>query len=126
MKNLIALPLCLGLLSCAQVEKQAQEAQEAQETQKPTSRYIGQVASVHANQGFVLIQRGPGITVSAGSVLISQGLDGSAANLRVSGEMLGQMMAADIQSGSPQRGDSVREPLFKEGDLQDSSTDQDS
>lgn len=118
MKNLIALPLCLGLLSCAQVEKQAQE------TQKPTSRYIGQVASVHANQGFVLIQRGPGITVSAGSVLISQGLDGSAANLRVSGEMLGQMIAADIQSGSPQRGDCVREPLFKKGDLQDGSMDQ--
>lgn len=118
MKNLIALPLCLGLLSCARVQEHAQEAQE------PSSRYIGQVASVHTNQGFVLIQRSPGITVSVGSVLISQGLDGSVANLRVSGEMLGQMMAADIQSGSPQRGDSVREPSFKEGDLQDGSTDQ--
>lgn len=91
------------------------------EPEKPTSRYIGQIASVHANQGFTLIRRSPGITVSAGTILISQGLDGSAANLRVSGEMLGQMIAADIQSGSPQRGDSVREPLIEESDLETES-----
>ena len=116
MKLLTPLLVSIGLAACSPSAPPLEE-------DKPTSRYIGQIASVHTTHGFVLIRRSPGTSVSAGTILISQGRDGNAANLRVSGEKLGQMIAADIQSGSPQAGDSVREPLIEKIDLEAGSTD---
>jgi len=106
--------LCLSLASCGLSPSEPEPVEE----KKPTSRHIGQIASIHAAQNFVLIRRAPGITVPPGTILISEGVDGTAANLRASGESLGQMIAADIQSGIPQVGDPVREPLIEEGELE--------
>ena len=88
------------------------------EPEEPTQpRYVGQVASIHAAQGFVLIRRAPGVVLSPGTILISRGPGDRVANLRISGETLGQMCAADIQSGTPEIGDSVHEPLLEKAEL---------
>ncbi|MDX1680596.1 MAG: hypothetical protein R3242_07690 [Akkermansiaceae bacterium] len=115
MKAPILFLLFLGLASCGPLDKPPQGAGPEEEEEEPQiqRKYIGQIASVHADQNFVLIRRSPGVSVPAGKILISSGPGGSLANLRVSGETLGQMMAADIQSGSPRVGDSVAEPLLK-------------
>ena len=105
--------LCLGLISFIGCSPQAPV-----EPEEPTQpRYVGQINSVHAEQGFVLIRRGAGVTLSPGMILISRGPGERVANLRVSGESLGQMVAADIQSGQPQIGDSVHEPLLDNPEL---------
>lgn len=56
---------------------------------------------------FVLIQSFGSWNVDTGSILTTQGPDGRAANLLVTGEKLGQYAAADIQSGSLEIGDGV-------------------
>lgn len=111
--------LCLCICSCGLFRPQP----EPPEPEEPESLYVGQITSVHASQGFVLIRRVPGITVATGSILISERAGGSASNLRVSGESLGQMLAADIQSGIPQVGDSVRKPLIEDVDPAEESAD---
>lgn len=118
MKPAIICPLliCLSLSACGLF--QGKPTPIEQEEEEPSSRYIGQIASVHEDQGFVLIRRSPGIQVATGTILISDGTDGRAANLRATGESLGQMIAADLQSGTPQVGDSVREPLIEEVELE--------
>lgn len=99
---------------------------EPTEQKKPSQpRYIGQITSIHAAQGFVLIRRSPGVTLVPSTILISRGPGGPkqqrVANLRITGESLGQMAAADIQSGSPQVGDSVYEALPENSELESES-----
>ena len=68
---------------------------------------IGRVASIPADKRFVLIQSyGPG-KIEAGTVLTTRGPDERTANLRVTGESLGQFTAADVQSGLLDVGDAV-------------------
>ena len=110
MKTLAILVLSLALIGCSR--------DAPMEPEKPTQpRYIGQVTSIHAAQGFVLIRRAPGVTIPTGTILISRGPGDRVANLRVSGETLGLMTAADIQAGVPEVGDSVHEPLLDKAEL---------
>jgi len=113
-KSYLLLLTALALAACAP----KLETPEPGDEPKPNSRYIGQITSVHAEQGFVLIRRASAITLNPGTILLSEGPNGRAANLRISGENLGQMLAADVQSGSPQVGDSVREPLISEAEIE--------
>jgi len=101
---LITCLLCLGLSSCGLLRRH--QPIDPQPEEEP-SLYVGQIASVHLNQGFVLIRRSPHVTVPSGTILISTSPGGQAANLRVTGESLGLMIAADVQSGDPQVGDTV-------------------
>ncbi len=110
MKSLAILVLSLALIGCGR--------DVPVEPEEPTQpRYIGQITSIHAAQSFVLIRRAPGITLAAGTILISRGPGDRVANLRVSGETLGLMTAADIQAGVPEVGDSVYEPLLEKPEL---------
>ena len=118
MRTITTFMLCLCLSGCGLFQQEP----EPTDKEEPKSLYIGQIASVHASQGFVLIRRIPGITVESGTILIAEGIGGAASNLRVSGESLGQMLAADIQSGTPQAGDSVRKPLIQDVDLEEESS----
>ena len=113
MKWLAAPLLALTLIGCG-----GDVPIEPEEPNQP--RYIGQITSLHLAQGFVLIRRAPGVTLPTGSILISRGpglVEGTktprVANLRITGETLGQLTAADVQSGAPQVGDSVYEPLLE-------------
>jgi len=70
-------------------------------------RLVGRVASIPAHREFVLIQAYGTWTVETGSVLTTQGPGERAANLRATGEKLGQFAAADVQSGTLEIGDGV-------------------
>ncbi len=98
-----ALFLCVLLIACA--EKPEQKPREKAETERP--RLVGRVASIPSDRKFVLIQSYGSWKVETGSILTTQGPDGRAANLRVTGEKLGQYAAADIQSGTLEIGDGV-------------------
>lgn len=113
--SMLCLLLCLSLGGCGLLSRSSPTPQN-QEPATP-SPYVGQVASLHSAQGFVLIRRMPSVTVAPGTILISTGPNGSVANLRVSGESLGLMIAADIQSGTPQVGDSVNHSALEEEDI---------
>ena len=81
--------------------------QDAGEEQKPSAQVVGEIASVHRGDGFVLIKRfgqagfGPDLLYSS----LNPG--GTTASLRPTGEKLGRFYAADIQEGEPSAGDLV-------------------
>ena len=97
-----------GLVGCA--EKPVEEDLKIKEDEKtPVAerRLVGRVASIPAERDFVLIQSYGTWRVASGSVVTTVGPEGRAANLRVTGEKLGQFAAADIQSGTLKVGDGV-------------------
>ena len=74
----------------------------------PPLRVVGEIASVHPAENFVLIKRylqaggfGPGTLIASISP------QGQACSLILTGEILGRYYAADIQDGKPRRGDMV-------------------
>ena len=80
---------------------------EKEPTGKEKPRLVGRIDSVSADRKFVLIQSYGKWEVVTGAILTTQGPEGRAANLRVTGEKLGQFAAADIQSGTIENGDGV-------------------
>lgn len=100
----IASVLCfaLGVVSCATVD----QADEDEATPKGP-KLVGIVASIPRSRSFVLIQSYGAWTVPPGSVITTRGEDERTANLRFTGEKLGQFAAADIQAGDVEKGDAV-------------------
>ena len=78
---------------------------EKTESAKP--ELVGRVASIPSSREFVLIQSYGTWKIETGAILTTVGPEGRAANLRVTGEKLGQFAAADIQSGKLEIGDGV-------------------
>jgi len=77
------------------------------ETPKPRTMIVGQVASVHQADRFVLIKRhGPG-AFGPDMLYSAVNPDGTSASLRPTGEKLGRFHAADILEGTPSAGDLV-------------------
>ena len=70
-------------------------------------KLVGRIASVPADKRFVLIQSYGEWRIEAGTILTSRGADDRTANLRVTGEKLGQFAAADLQSGLVEVGDAA-------------------
>ena len=68
---------------------------------------VGRIATVPPDKRFVLIQSYGPWKVESGSVLTTRGADNRAANLRTTGETMGDFAAADFQSGNLQVGDAV-------------------
>jgi len=91
------------LLCCTQ--KPEEKPKEQVESAKP--ELVGRVASIPSTREFVLIQSYGNWEVTTGAILTTVGPEGRAANLRVTGEKLGQFAAADIQSGKLEVGDGV-------------------
>lgn len=79
------------------------------EEKKPASgpTLIGRIASVPPDKRFVLIQSFGKLTVEPGMILTTRGDEGRTANLKVTGERMGQFAAADVQSGDVVLGDAV-------------------
>lgn len=79
------------------------------EEKKPPSgpTLVGRIASVPPDKRFVLIQSFGKLTVEPGMILTTRGDEGRTANLKVTGERMGQFAAADVQSGDVILGDAV-------------------
>jgi hypothetical protein len=78
------------------------------------SRLIGRIASIQRLDNFVLIQSYGTWKIETGTILATVGPDDRVANLKVTGEKIGQFAAADIQSGTLEIGDSVYTTLTSE------------
>lgn len=108
MKRILQIPVLLGLLilipACAD-EPEEKPKEKKEDTSAP--KLVGRVASIPADRKFVLIQAYGTWMVETGSILTTQGPGERAANLRATGEKLGQYAAADIQSGTLEIGDGV-------------------
>ena len=99
------------LASCA---KPAVEEVEVVKTDKLVAR----VASVHAEEGYALIQRYGRLNLGDDAILYTLSVDGVTSSLKVTGEKLGQFVAVDIVSGELNIGDAVYlRDLSEEGDL---------
>jgi len=103
----LAMAVVLTLPSCALFRRTKTEAPKKTEEKKPETKLVGRIASVSADKTFVLIQSYGAWEVEAGGILTTRGSDDRLANLRCTGEKLGQFAAADIQAGDPRSGDAV-------------------
>lgn len=81
---------------------------------KEEARLVGRIASIQTSQNFVLIQSYCNWNTQTGAILATVGPNGRAANLKVTGEKIGQFAAADIKSGTLEVGDSVYTTLTVE------------
>jgi hypothetical protein len=96
----------LALCSCGILDNQ--KPATSPESKVPGApKLIGRIASIPADKRFVLIQSYEMWTVEAGTILTTRGPDDRTANLRATGEILGQFAAADLQSGTVEVGDAV-------------------
>ncbi|MGL4398595.1 MAG: hypothetical protein ACRCXD_01895 [Luteolibacter sp.] len=80
------------------------------EKPKPSAagpQLVGRIASVPADKRFVLIQSYGKWEIESGRILTTRGLEERTANLRTTGETLGEFAAADLQSGTVAVGDAV-------------------
>lgn len=97
---------CIFIPACALLKKEKAD----QEKPKPAAegpKLVGRIASVPADKRFVLIQSYGKWEVESGRILTTRGLDDRTANLRTTGETLGEFAAADLQSGTVEVGDAV-------------------
>lgn len=85
-------------------------AKPKEETTKPAvegPKLVGRIASIPADKRFVLIQSYGKWDLESGRILTTRGPDERTANLRTTGESLGEFAAADLQSGTVEVGDAV-------------------
>lgn len=79
----------------------------ASEAERDPVRLVGEIVSVHREEGFVLIRRYAQGVFGAAELLSSLSADGTTCSLQLTGERLGRYYAADIQEGTPSKGDQV-------------------
>lgn len=91
--------------SCATTEKKPEEKAKPEPVAAP--KLIGRIASIPADKRFVLIQSYGKWEQESGAILTTRGPDERTANLRATGEKLGEFAAADVQSGTFEKGDAV-------------------
>lgn len=70
-------------------------------------KLVGRVATIPADKRFVLIQSYGKWNVETDQILTTRGPNDRMANLRTTGESLGEFAAADLQSGQVEVGDAV-------------------
>ncbi len=104
--------LVAGALSvCACAPTKTEKPKE--DVKKPRlegPKLVGRIASIPADKRFVLIQKYDDWEKEIGGILTTHGPDERTANLRITGESLGEFAAADLQSGSVEVGDAVYSP----------------
>ncbi len=110
MKSCIRLCLAAIALMAAPACSSFKSAKPAEPAPSPVAeapQLIGRIASIPADQRFVLIQTYGRHPIKTGSILTTRGPENRNANLLATGETLGQFTAADLQSGSVKIGDAV-------------------
>jgi hypothetical protein len=87
---------------------QGQDEEKDQESASASLRVVGEIASVHLVEEFVLIKRYvQGGKFGQGTLIASVSPGGVTSSLALTGERLGRYYAADIQEGRPSKGDVV-------------------
>jgi hypothetical protein len=102
----VLLLCCIFIPACALLKK----GKTGDEKPNPVAegpKLVGRIASVPADKRFVLIQSYGKWEIESGRILTTRGLDERTANLRTTGETLGEFAAADLQSGTVEVGDAV-------------------
>jgi hypothetical protein len=102
--------------SCAPAQPKKPEKDD-KKPQVEGPKLVGKIASIPADRRFVLIQSYGKWTIEAGRILTTRGKDNRSANLRVTGEALGEFAAADLQSGLVETGDAVYSQHIPKPDL---------
>lgn len=108
----ITLPLSMVLAaavlaSCSLLKKPSKEEENQDKPKVEPPKLVGRVASIPHDRKFLLIQSYGPWKSDAGTILTTRGPENRAANLRVTGEKLGDFAAADLQSGDVEIGDGV-------------------
>jgi hypothetical protein len=101
---LLAVSICVG--SCA-ATKDDKPKEEVKKPMVEGPKLVGRIASIPADKRFVLIQSYGKWEVESGRILTTRGPDERTANLKTTGESLGEFAAADLQSGTVDVGDAV-------------------
>ncbi len=101
--------ICLGALSCAPSKPKSDDPGKEDPKNTPVEgpELVGRIASVPADKRFVLIQSYGKWKGESGQILTTRGPENRTANLKTTGEKLGEFSAADVQSGIVQIGDAV-------------------
>jgi hypothetical protein len=107
MKPSRILLLCFIFIPACGLLKKAKSDDEKPKPVAEGPKLVGRIASVPADKRFVLIQSYGKWEVESGRILTTRGLDDRTANLRTTGETLGEFAAADLQSGTVEVGDAV-------------------
>lgn len=102
---LLATSLCLYSCAPSQPKKPGAEGNKPSAVEPP--KLVGRIATIPADKRFVLIQSYGKWTVESGQILTTRGPDERTANLRTTGESLGEFAAADLQAGTVEVGDAV-------------------
>lgn len=95
------------LASCSLFQKSPKEDEDPDKPKIEPPKLVGRVASIPHERKFVLIQSYGPWKSDEGAILTTRGPENRAANLRVTGEKLGDFVAADLQSGTVEIGDGV-------------------
>ena len=103
---LLAAFSCLFMASCASPQPKKNKPENAKPAEQGP-KLVGRVASIPPDRRFVLIQSYDKWTIESGRILTTRGPDDRTANLRTTGETLGEFAAADLQSGTVEVGDAV-------------------
>ena len=118
--SLVAVTWAVCCCSCAE-NVPLEEVKEKKEIEPQRDKMVARVASVNKAANYVLIQRFGRLVVPENAILYTLGIhsveDNSAASIKVTGERLGQFLAADILSGELAVGDAVYLRTFEEGDV---------
>lgn len=104
-KTAAAILCSLFFTSCSLFHEKEKPVEK--KTSPNVSRLIGRVASMPMDKRFVLVQTYEPSSFEAGAILTTRGDGERTANLKVTGEKLGQFLAADIQAGEIEVGDGV-------------------
>lgn len=107
----LCLPLLLGLSSCTYLEKKfggfSSGSDDPEDKRVGEAKVIGVIELVNPEQNYVLINCEHRVDIPAGTEIISQGLNGTDAKLKVTPERKGNYITADITQGTPQLRDLV-------------------
>lgn len=107
MKTSLPLLFATMIVSACGPTKPDKPKEEATKPVVEAPKLVGRIASIPADKRFVLIQSYGKWVVESGGILTTRGPDERTANLRITGETLGEFTAADLQSGSVGVGDAV-------------------
>ncbi len=98
----LCLPLLLGLSSCTYLENKFGSLKKSSEDKSVgQAKVIGVIEMVNPEQNYVLINCEHRVDIPAGTEIISQGVNGTDAKLKVTPERKGNYITADITQGTP-------------------------
>ena len=109
----LCLALLLGLSSCNTIQnsyrawKASSAKKSALKDRVTEAKVIGVIELVNPEQNYVLINCEQRVDIPAGTEIISQGVNGTDAKLKVTPERKGNYITADITQGTPQLRDLV-------------------